>query len=65
MIEDLLELQVCDCGREWCQFFSPSEGEQGASYSLESVKAIRDKLPELQAHLDEILEQFKSKGGNL
>ena len=56
MIEDLLELEKCNCGREYCQFFSAGMGESGSSFSRKELLKIRRELPKLKKHLDKLLK---------
>lgn len=57
VVENLMDLRVCDCGREYCQFFSAGEGEWGSSYSRGTVESILKHLPDIKNHLTELLEK--------
>lgn len=58
-------LEYCDCGRYYCQFFNGSEGERGTSYSLKEVQEFLDRLPILEEHLKKELARYhKAKEEN-
>lgn len=41
-------IDKCDCGRQNCDYFDPSEGEYGVSYSKKSLPSyIEDKKNEI------------------
>lgn len=56
-LESLLDLEACDCGREWCQFFNPAEGEWGASHSRKYVEGVLKDLPKVQKHFEKLLKE--------
>ena len=50
-----LDLEYCDCGRSYCQFFNGAEGETGTSYTIEEVQEYLKSLPAIQKHLEKEL----------
>lgn len=50
-----LDLEYCDCGRSYCQFFNGAEGERGTSYTIEEVQEYLKSLPAIQKHLEKEL----------
>lgn len=60
-IEKLLSLHYCDCGRSYCQFFSPGEEEYGVSYSVEEIEEMLLNLPKIQKHLKQELKKAEAE----
>ncbi len=48
-----MAVHKCNCGREFCEYFDPSEGEWGESYTK---KELEEKLIELKEKIKEIEE---------
>ena len=55
------DIEYCDCGRTYCQFFDPSEGEYGSSYSIAEVEEYLTRLPKLKKHLQAELAKAKTQ----
>lgn len=60
---DLLDIEFCNCGRPYCDFFNASEGENGVSYSVESVKQLLKDLPKIEKHLKTELKKWEKVYG--
>lgn len=56
-----LDLEYCDCGQSYCQFFNGAEGDRGTSYTVEEVKDYLEKLPAIKEHLEKLLAQMPTK----
>lgn len=60
-MDELESLHVCDCGREYCQFFAPDVGEWGQSYSRKQIESIIEKTPKIIKHLKSELNKLDTK----
>ena len=59
-MKSYLDIQKCDCGRPWCQYFYPLEGEYGASINKTDIEHIIKTLKEYDiqkqiSHLENLI----------
>lgn len=41
---DDFELEKCDCGRSYCEFFAAGYGEYGTSFSREELENMQKEI---------------------
>jgi len=54
-LKELLTIDKCNCGREYCDFFGGGVGDNGSSFSKEEIEEMVKILPKVTAHLEKLL----------